>query len=285
MLRVAALALALTVSTTAGGGPIGADHTPPTPVVYQAGLELDRYDPPVTREPAPAVIVLVHGCCGDRRDLAAVGRSLARRGAVVGNADVHAIADSGGWPATYDDVVCAVAWADATALDLGGGAEVVVLGWGDGALVASAVALGWTTFSERPNRCAAPVPSTGPTTVVGVSGHYGWRDAPPAAIVDDATRRWFRTSPDEDPEAWRHGSAAWWAARADPARPHASFLLLDTAGRPATLEFEDALRSGPVDVETVILPPGLHGELIETRAPLGRQALDVIAHRLGLRPD
>jgi hypothetical protein len=283
MLRVAALAVALTVSAAGGAGPIAPDRAPPTTVGYRTGLELDRYDPPVARDPPPAVIVLIHGCCGDRRDLSALARALARRGAVVGNADVHAIDEGGGWPATYDDVVCAVAWAHETAASNGGSTEVVLLGWGEGALVASAVTLGWGSFSATADGCVAPIPRTGPATVIGISGHYGWRDAPPPSLVDEATRRWFGTRPEDDPEAWHRGSAAWWAARADPTREHASFLLLDTAGRPATLEFEDALRAGWVDVETMILPAGLHGELIHTRGALGRQALELISDRVGLQ--
>ena len=54
-------------------------------------------------------------------------------------------------------------------------------------------------------------------------------------------------------------------------------------GRPATFEFEDALRAGWVDVETMILPAGLHGELIHTRGALGRQALELISDRVGLQ--
>src|SRR4051812_34785055 len=60
---------------------------PPAAERYRAAQELDRYRPVGTSD---SVAVLVHGCCGDRRDLADLARALARRGVLVLNLDVHA---------------------------------------------------------------------------------------------------------------------------------------------------------------------------------------------------
>ena len=99
-------------------------------VPYGNGLALDRYEPAALADDAP-VVVLVHGCCGDRRDTAMP--ALARRGALVLNPDVGALAEGGGWPASYEAVACAVLTAGAVAGRLAGGPHPVALvGWSEG---------------------------------------------------------------------------------------------------------------------------------------------------------
>ena len=107
MLRlIVATSLAAAVAC---GPPPPEEQTYSMTAAYRADLLLDHYAPRDAGV-ASAVVVLVHGCCGDRRDLAGLARALAVRGATVVNADVHALADGGGWPATYVDVVSAYAW-------------------------------------------------------------------------------------------------------------------------------------------------------------------------------
>src|SRR6476620_6842225 len=75
-----------------------------TTIQYAPGTLLDRYAPPAIPAAAP-VVVLLHGCCGDRRDLAGLARALARRGNVVLNTDIHNNRDGGGWPKSYEDAI------------------------------------------------------------------------------------------------------------------------------------------------------------------------------------
>ena len=119
-------------------------------VPYGNGLALDRYEPAALADDAP-VVVLVHGCCGDRRDTA--GMALARREALVLNPDVGALAEGGGWPASHEAVACAV-------LTAGGGgptrwrsAPGGAGGLVRGAMVGAAVTLGWPEIAPAPGTC------------------------------------------------------------------------------------------------------------------------------------
>jgi dienelactone hydrolase len=90
MLRLIAgvvLAAALVTGSRSGIGPVR--QPAPTPVEYRPDAVLDEYRPAAPARGASAVL-LVHGCCGDRRDLAAMARAIARRGVHVLNADVRA---------------------------------------------------------------------------------------------------------------------------------------------------------------------------------------------------
>jgi len=251
----------------------------PVTVEFASGVVADLHRPPAASSATTPVAVLVHGCCGDRRDMAELSRALARSGTVVLNPDVRAFRRGGGWPGTYRDVVCAVAAGRALAADQGVGTPVVLIGWGDGAFVASAVTLGWSTLAAAVSGCTAPVPARGPDVLVGLSGHYGW--APDAAApVDAATRAWFGGPPASDPTAWSHGNPRWWVRRVSPADVPPTVLLAATA-HPESAAFADDLRAAGVPVELFDCGPGTHEALVHPRGVSGALALGSLLRVLG----
>jgi hypothetical protein len=246
---------------------------------YRADLLLDHYSPR-DRGASATVAVLVHGCCGDRRDLAGLARALAGQGAMVVNADVHALADGGGWPATYVDVVCAYAWARAHGADAGAATKVAIVGWGDGALVSITAALGWDMIAPLARDCEARVPAAGPDRVIALSGHFGWTGEPTDVVVNTSTIDWFGGRPEKATAAWRYGNPGWWLDHAT--SEDVSFVLVDTADDHATPAFAAELQARSFATELVVLGPGQHAEVIQPRGTLGRAALGALARTLEL---
>jgi hypothetical protein len=251
-----------------------------SPEQYAERATLDLYRQPVrSRE----VVVLVHGCCGDRRDTAELARALARSGAVVLNPDVRPFGAGGGWPATYVDVVCAVAAARHVADSIGSHLPVTLIGWSDGALVAAAVTLGWESISSDAVRCRWAVPQHGPDRLIGLNGHYGWSGDLSNAPVTAATIAWFDGAPAVVPEHWRRGNPGWWAARAEPSTTP-PITLLSVTGDVATAAFASTLRNHAIPVSELDCGAGLHGELIAPRSLAGAHALATMQKLLGLVP-
>ena len=258
-------------------------HRPaPITMEYAAGLEADHYLVPQTPVPAP-VAVLVHGCCGDRRDMSELARALARSGAVVVNPDVRAFRHGGGWPTTYDDVVCAVAAGRHFAAQQGRGTPVILIGWSDGALVAAAVTLGWSTLSAQATDCTWPVPASGPDQLVGLSGHYGWPTGTPAP-VNDGTIGWFGGSPALVPTHWQLGNPGWWAENAlpDDVPP---ITLLSSATDAPSYTFAAELRARAIDVVSLTCGDTSHEELIHPRGVPGAGALGSLERIIGSQQD
>jgi hypothetical protein len=252
-----------------------------TTITRFGALRADRYDPPDGTRPV-GVIVTVHGCCGDRRDMADLARALARRGATVLNTDMRAVGHGGGWPASYLDVVCAVAAGDRLARRLGG-VPLTLLGWDDGALVGAVVALGWPAVAARAGDCTVSPGPHGPARVVGLSGHYGWTGEPTGDQVNPGTIQWFGGRPEERPDAWSLGNPGWWLAHSGRSRDERpSVLLLGTAADETSREWAAALRARAFDATYLACGPGSHDELVHTRDDVGAVALDALAARLGL---
>ena len=228
---------------------------------------LDLYEPSDTGA-APVVVVAVHGCCGDRRDLAGLSRALVERGAIVANADVHPLAHGGGWPETYFDVVCAYAWAARYAEGLGNETHVAIIGWGDGALVIAAIALGWDSFASMPHDCVEALPTAGPAHVVAVGGHFGWLGEPSPSIVTAATVDWFGGDPVDQPIAWTHGNPGWWLAGND-VRRTVSFALVGGENDDLTAEFAANLESRSIRADTMLIDGAHHADLVQPRGPSG----------------
>jgi dienelactone hydrolase len=248
-------------------------------VAYASGMVFERLGPAEPDDDAP-VVVLVHGCCGDRRDLGGLARALARRGALVLNTDVHALGDGGGWPATYTDTVCAVAAGHAQARALGGDHPVVLVGWSEGAFVGAAVTMGWSTIRGVESDCAAPLGGGPPDLFVGVSGHYGWTGDVPAAAVTARTEAWFGGSPTARPEAWRQGVPGWWADQVRPAAtPPLALIATDDDDARA---FWQALVERGFEAQLFVIAGGTHGGLINPRGADGSAALALISGLIGV---
>jgi dienelactone hydrolase len=271
-------ALLATLLLTASSPHVSAHLVPVVMRDYGRGMGLDRYDPLPSR-PAP-VIVLVHGCCGDRRDMAELARALARSGAVVLNPDVRAFGRGGGWPATYDDVVCAVAAGRHAADELGDHVPVAAVAWSDGALVATAVTLGWSTFARRATGCLWPVPADGPDALVGISGHYGWIDDADLPVTS-ATIAWFGGTPSSVPSHWRLGNPGWWTShvRAADVPP---IVLIGSVADETTTAYAAALRDRGIDVQSYECGLGMPDALIHPRDVDGASAFDLMVEALHL---
>lgn len=279
MFRVAA-GIVIGAGLVACGTPPPTGRQPPEPIEYRPDQVLDLYEP-IDTGAAPVVVVAVHGCCGDRRDLAGLSRALVERGAVVANADVHPLAHRGGWPETYVDVVCAYAWAVEYAEELGDETKVAIVGWGDGALVTAAVALGWSSFASMPDDCVEVSPTVGPALVVAVGGHFGWLGEPSPSIVTAATVDWFGGDPVDQPIAWTHGNPGWWLA-SDDVRTTVSFALVGAENDGVTSEFAANLASRAIRADTMLIVGAGHADLVQPRGTPGANALDAITQALQL---
>jgi dienelactone hydrolase len=268
---------------------IAVHPSPPAPVAasvvravaYADDVVLDEYRPSHVMRDAP-VIVLVHGCCGDRHDMSGLARWLARRGSVVLNADIEAVRDGGGWPEAYDDVVCAVGVARRVAGDLAGQPQVAVVAWSDGAFVASAAALGWPTIAATTTSCAEPVAAAGPDVVVGLGGYYGWSGpGVPEQVVTEATVRWFGTTPAEDMTPWLRGNPAWWTTRPQPRAPRFHLVAGPDDADDAIAFREHLVRAG-VDAPPVVVTDAAHLALVQPRDENGVVAASAVGAALGL---
>lgn len=271
------LVLALTPGAGAGPPAVTVSIVP-----YSDGLTLERHRPAALADGAP-VVVLVHGCCGDRRDTASLARALARRGALVLNPDVGALADGGGWPASYKAVACAVLTADAVAARLGGGPHPVALvGWSEGAMIGAAVTLGWPEISPPPGACPgrAVTADDGPDLLVGLGGYYGW-DGPavPPELVTDGTVAWFGARPEVDPQAWHEGNPRWWVRRAGDIPP---VRLIAGPGDAHAAGFQSDLLARGADVTVATIDGASHLSLIQPRDVAGAEALAAVSNALDL---
>jgi hypothetical protein len=266
-------------------GAVSPDATDPrlesTVVQYASGLGLDRQQSPGAAADSP-VVVLVHGCCGDRRDLGALARALARRGAVVLNADVHRLGAGGGWPASYLDVVCALAEARVVADEGDGRRPVVLVGWADGALLGAAVTLGGRQMAQRATGCVRSAVDVAPDLFVGIGGHYGWPGGePPAELVNPRTVEWFGGTPAADPVAWEQGNPQWWLGQ--PGRQHPPpIALIGGVGDEATRDFAGALRAHRLEVSQHAVRNEGNLALSQPRGVSGAGVLSHLCRILGL---
>ncbi|MCF7687933.1 MAG: alpha/beta hydrolase [Cephaloticoccus sp.] len=119
--------------------------TPPMMTVetheYASGLKLDFYRTPAESPPSPCVVVIHGGGWdgGDRSELSGFNDWLVAQGFAVAALD-YRLAPAHPWPAQRDDVLAAIAWLKAEAVNLGIDAgRLVLLGRSAGGQIASAV--------------------------------------------------------------------------------------------------------------------------------------------------
>lgn len=173
-------------------------------VTYTPGLTLDVYAPTSRQRGPIPVVVMLHGCCGNRIDLGLLARATAAAGALVLNADWSGIRPDG-YPAAYQQAACAVRVGRMLAGRFGGDpGRIALLGWSDGAMIAAVVAESGDRF---PGPCLTDTGSSRPEALVGVAGFYGWpsdaappeEDSPRAVAFFGGTRR-------SAPDAWAAGN-------------------------------------------------------------------------------
>jgi acetyl esterase/lipase len=191
--------------------------TPPAPawvritaeaVRYTMGLDQDVYRPTSAGARLP-VVVMVHGCCGDRADLGSIPAAVAMAGAVVYNADWGGLRRGSRFPSAYAHVGCAVAYARATAPRYGGDSDrVTLLGWSDGALAAAVVSAGGWRWVDP--GCAVPNGRQSPDALVGVAGFYGWPLPVPTEYAGPRAVRFLGGTPASAPKAWTQATPYGW---------------------------------------------------------------------------
>lgn len=104
------------------------------------GVAIHRPDDPVG---AP-VVVLVHGggwLGGEPLALDPLARGLSEAGALVFNTSYRTARGEGGFPASFDDIACAIRYARAAAAELGASESLTLAGHSAGAHLAAVVAL------------------------------------------------------------------------------------------------------------------------------------------------
>jgi acetyl esterase/lipase len=245
-------------------------------VPYAAGRVLDIRTPPPTRLSAATavpVVILLHGCCGDRSDLGKLSEAIVAANILVFTVDWAGMDADASFPANYEDIACAVGFARAHAHDLGGDPERVILaGWSDGAMAAAVVAAAADRFDGA--RCLAPGDPAPPLAVVGISGFYGWPLPVPDTYVTSRSSRLFGGGPEAAPENWAAATPYAWLALAPP-----TLLLVGTTD--PLLEdarrYAEALDHAGRESRIVAMPPAGDQSLISPRTPEGRQVVEEIA--------
>jgi acetyl esterase/lipase len=245
-------------------------------LVYSGTSALDIY----ARSDAAhgPVLVLLHGCCGDRRDLTQLARGLAVEGAVVFNASWRSLPSGGQYPYVYNEAACAVRFARARAAEYGGDPRrITLLGWSDGALLGAVVAAAGDDFTGD---CSVDG-SALPDAFVGVGAFLGWPVAADGVVdaryVNDRTSVFFGGDPQGAPAAWRGGSPYTYVDR----RPTLDIGLVVGAGdglMADNLAFASVARAAGHRVDVNVVPGA--GQL-EVLAPSTAQGAATVRYVLG----
>lgn len=211
----------------------------------------------VTGDHGPAV-VLLHGggwFTGSPADVQGLADSIAEQGAVVFNAPYRLGLQGGGFPATFEDVACAVRFAHARAADFGADPDrLVVVGYSAGAHLGAVAALAADTFDGD---CVVPMDDTLPKRFVGLAGPYNTDALAPLV------RQFFGTDPAVDPEPWRLGNPLTYLGR----NPDLVVRLAhgdsdQTVPVLFSEYFADQLAQAGYDVELTVVPDAGHSDMV-----------------------
>lgn len=159
--------------------PAGAPSAPtpsPMPTAY-CDLQVDSFAPR-TGTDLPVVVMIPGGPIplGNRGYMWALARLVAWKGAVVYTADYRSGPQwGGGYPQTFADVACAIAFARANAAKLGGDpSRVTLVAHSFGGFPGSVLALSRYDFAADEPACLASPASGRPNAFVGVAAIYGF---------------------------------------------------------------------------------------------------------------
>lgn len=146
-------------------------------------------------------VVTIHGRPRTRADMRELARALARRGAVVYNADYRGARPvSRGFPDAIRDVACAIRFARATTARHGGDPDhIVLVGHSMGGYVGMLVAIAGNRLSGRGEGCLADSGSSLPDGFVHIAG---------VSLIDGdepLDRIFFGGTMEQRPAAWRRG--------------------------------------------------------------------------------
>jgi acetyl esterase/lipase len=140
-------------------------------IEFTTGLMLDIHAPRTGKH--HPVAVLVHGggwVTGHRYTMSRLADALAARGVVTYNVDYRLVGQGGGYPATFEDLACAVRFARADSVRFGGeGGRIAVVGHSAGGHLAAVIALAGDGYHGD---CMVDDGSALPDAMVGLSGPY-----------------------------------------------------------------------------------------------------------------
>lgn len=232
-------------------------------ISYAPDADLTVYRPAGVA--AAPVVVLLHGCCGDRADMGQLARALAAEGVLVFNTGWTPASRGGGWPRSYAEAGCAVAWARAQAGALGGDpGRVVLVAWSDAALLGSVAAFGAAPSLPGCQATAAARPDA----FVALGGFFG-HGLPELQDLTPLQARFLGVTDGRAPglPASYVGSAAssptWLVTGEDD----------DLMGQ--AVAWEQTLGAAGVSVSGTYLH-GSHVDVISPRTPLGATAVEVV---------
>jgi acetyl esterase/lipase len=236
-------------------------------LTYTDGRLLDVYRPPGDSSNLP-VVLMIHGCCGDRADLGHLPPAIAMAGAVVYNADWSGVKPGVTYRQAYAEVACAVGYARSTATRYGGDPRRVTLfGWSDGAMAAAVVAAGGLSLSDP--GCRSKRGPDRPDGLVGVAGYYGWTLPPEANLESDRAVAFVGGTHDEVPVAWEEATPHGWLAAAGPRCATLIVGATDPLAADAR-RYAAALRSSGHAVRLVVAPPSGDQSMLSIRTVEGR---------------
>lgn len=174
---------------------------------YGEGLRIDVHAPDERSNHPVAVMVHGGGWYGGRLDsMGHLADGLAARGFVVFNATYRTLAQNGAFPATVEDIACAVAYARDHALDYSTSADhFTLIGHSAGAHLSSLVAFSPSTFGGACDGGDIPVDAW-----IGLAGPY---DSDAYAFL---LQRFFGSALSVDPAPWRAGNPYTYVDRIGP---------------------------------------------------------------------
>lgn len=232
--------------------------TSPTTTTTEPGIPFtSQLSLTVTGDHGPTV-VLFHGggwFTGAPADVQGLAEAIAERGAVVFNAPYRLGLQGGGFPATFEDVACAIRFASVRSADFGGDpTRLVVVGYSAGAHLGAVAALAADTFDGD---CAVPMSDVLPDRFVGLAGPYN-TDA-----VAPLIRQFFGTDPSIDPEPWRLGNPLTYLGR----NPNLVVRLAhgdqdQVVPLLFSESFAEQLQQAGYDVTLTVVPNAGHSDLV-----------------------
>lgn len=209
---------------------------------YRPDLEVDIHALPGTGE--RPVVVTIHGggwYAGNRISLGPLADSLAARDVVAVNVSYRTGSRGGGFPATFDDVACAVGFAaEAASPYTTTPDDIVIVGHSAGAHLG---AVAWLSdiFGDG-------CPTVEPDRFVGLAGPY---DTDLLAFVLEP---FFGTDPDEDPGPWDAGNPY---THLESRPPGEALIVHGDADEVVALSFSEEFAGALIDagheVELVVL--------------------------------
>lgn len=218
-------------------------------------------------------VVTIHGRPRTPADMRELARALARRGAVVFNADYRGVRPvSKGFPESVEDVACAIRFARANTARYGGDPDhIVLVGHSMGGYVGMMVSVAGNRIAGKGEGCLVDTGSSVPDGFVHVAGVSITKASEPLDAI------FFGGSQAAIPEVWRRGNVFNQIARGgnDDLRVGIIFELNDPfLGYAHATWLQDSLKRAGYRSRMVLLEEGrTHFDVLDMDTELGRRIL------------